>query len=1392
MKKIAIGLGAIVILLAVAVVAVPRLIDWNSYKPEIAEAVREATGRELHIDGDIELSVLPNLTFAISDLRLANTAGSETPEMLTLAGVSGKMSLLPLLGRNVVVESLVIREPRLVLEVSPDGRPNWAFEAAAAKEAKEGVGEAPGGQPIKGLTLADVRLEGGSVVYDNALTGQRVVAGDIDLSVMLADLSSPLYLNGDLTLNQRPVMLELTANSPGALMAEAPAQMVAKISTELMTFEIQAKVQPGPMPALDGGLELEIPSVGELAAWLDRPLDPAQPDPGALRISAKLVADGAKVRLEEALVEGKAIKLTAEGSFDGSVEPAKLALEVQGGMLDVDAYLPPRPESAPKTAQPRGAGQAPQDLLAALPEEPFDLEPLSRADADIRVTIDGVKAMGYEVGRLAFTTHLEHGALAADLSELRLYGGNVVGSVKLAAAGQALEGEAVLTVDQVDVGALARAAAEDAAKVAGLASGQVKLSGLGDSPRALAESLRGNLALTLGGVAVEEVAVGTISGLEIALDLPGLEASPSLTGSVVYNQKKVALDLALDPLQKVLGGGPFEAKAKMTSDLVALSYQGSVQQQPVPGLDGNLDLTIPSVGQLAAWLGQPLDPAQPDPGALKVSAKLTADEAKVALEEAVIEGKALQLTAKGSFDGSADVAKLALDVKGGVLDLDAYLPPPAAAAPATAEAPKAADARGDLLAALPETPFDLAPLRRTDAEINLDLGGIRVLGYEVGRVAFATTLRDGALAADLNELRLYGGNVTGRVKLAAAAEALDAEAALDIDSLDIGKLARVAAGDAAKIAGIASGSLQAEGRGASPRALAESLTGKLDLKLGGVDVAEAAVGTISGLEMALDLPGMEAEPRLSGSVVYNQQKLALDVTLDPLQKVLGGEAFRAKVALASDLMTLDYAGSIRPQPQPGLDGDLELDVPSIGDLATWLGQPLGPAQPDPGALKLSAKLVADEAKVSIEDAVVEGKALQLTAKASVDTSQTIKRFDADVVITDADLDAYLPAPADGAQPSAAPATAAGPTGWSDEPIDFSALKQYEGDAKVEIGKVIYRGLEIEEGVATLNLAGGILTTKLTGLKAAEGTLAADATLDASGSVAALTYNATATGVKARPFLKSFAGNDRISGTADLEASGKAQGANQKELVENLNGEGQFKFLDGAIHGINLAASLRNAKTLGFGSSGDEMEKTDFAELSGSYTIKDGVVENSDFKMLAPLVRLKGEGLVPMPPRTVDYEVVATLVASLEGQGGTEGLTGLPIPITITGSWDKPSYGIDWKSVFKEAALDPERLKNMPDNLKDIGKDLGVDLAIPGVKEGGVGDVLKGLPGLSKDDAAKEGSTTSSTSGAVDTLKSLVAPSEAPAAEAPAEPKTEEKAPSAGDSLKKGLKGLFGN
>ncbi|MCZ6524251.1 MAG: AsmA family protein, partial [Alphaproteobacteria bacterium] len=1061
-KIVLIVVAAMVLLIVAAPFLIPVIIDLNDYKPRIAEAVREATGRDLEIAGEISYALLPALEFSVSEVRLSNAPGMPTPEMLSLGSLRAKIALWPLISREVVIESLVIEELVLFLEVAEDGRQNWVFEAAA----EEGEGGLP---EINDLRLGDVRLERGLVSYIDSRSGQVVQARDIDVTVALADIASALTVKLRATVNDEPVIADLSIDSPAKVLARERFAVTAALRSERLSAGLEGVVQQAPVPGFDGALSLDIDSVGELMAWLEQPLDPSQPDPGRLRVRARLAAEGARVALEEATIEGEALEARARGSFDGSGEIAVVTLEVESGVLDIERYLPPPVDEAPAAAAAAADDGPVANPLAALSDQPLDLSALRQTKADVKINIGGVKAAGFEIGRVALTLALDGGVLEADLVELGLYGGKVSGSVRLDGSGEALGVAVDLQVKAVDVGRLARAAGGEA-PVAGVASGTLKLAATGASPRALAEAMTARLVFDLGGIDIKDAPAGALSGATVDLDLPGLDTPMTLKGSVVYNKEKVDLDLTLDPLKQVLWADRFGVAAEVKSRLLSAAYKGDVLRRPAPGLDGALDLEVASVGRLAAWLGQPLDAQQPDPGPVTVRARFAAEGARVTLEEATIVGTALEIQASGSFEKGDEVDKVVLNLRTGVLDIDRYLPPPAPLETAPAE-PEVGPA-ADLLAALSDQPLDLGALRRTEAEVRAGIAGLKVMGYEVGELQFAARLKGGKLAAELTKLVLYGGTVAGKVRLDATGEALAAALDLELKGVDVGALARAAMGDEAPLAGVASGTLSATTSGSSPRALAEGLKGKLAFELGAQvfhDDVDYALGAISELAVALDFPGLEAPPSLKGSLTYNQERVALDLTLDPLEKVLGGERFALKATLASKLINAAYDGSVQQRPALGLDGALSLDVASVGRLAAWLGQPLDAGQPDPGPLTVRAKFAAEGAKATLEQATITGKAVRASLHGSFDSRPEVPVVVATINIQELDLDAYLPPPAKGSagQPGAAPPGAAPSAGgWSTEPFDLAPLRQVNADLRIETGPVTYRGLVIERSRIT--------------------------------------------------------------------------------------------------------------------------------------------------------------------------------------------------------------------------------------------------------------------------------------------------------------------------------------
>ena len=103
MKKILIGVAALAAVIVVAAIALPYLIPTGPVRDRIVAEVNAATGREMRINGPVRLSVLPSIAVTISDVSLANAAGSEREQMVELGRLDVAVSLLPLLSGNIEV-----------------------------------------------------------------------------------------------------------------------------------------------------------------------------------------------------------------------------------------------------------------------------------------------------------------------------------------------------------------------------------------------------------------------------------------------------------------------------------------------------------------------------------------------------------------------------------------------------------------------------------------------------------------------------------------------------------------------------------------------------------------------------------------------------------------------------------------------------------------------------------------------------------------------------------------------------------------------------------------------------------------------------------------------------------------------------------------------------------------------------------------------------------------------------------------------------------------------------------------------------------------------------------------------------------------------------------------
>src|SRR5690606_2196236 len=167
-KKLAVALVVLLVVAVAALLVLPSFWDWNGEKGRMAALVKQHTGRDLEIAGDVSLRLLPTPAFSAERVTLANIDGGSAPAMVRLDELRVSVALLPLLGGEVLVRSVTLVKPDVLLEVVADGRANWRLaEAPPAGAAASGAPADRGGgaQPIR---IDSFIVEDGRVRYRDA------------------------------------------------------------------------------------------------------------------------------------------------------------------------------------------------------------------------------------------------------------------------------------------------------------------------------------------------------------------------------------------------------------------------------------------------------------------------------------------------------------------------------------------------------------------------------------------------------------------------------------------------------------------------------------------------------------------------------------------------------------------------------------------------------------------------------------------------------------------------------------------------------------------------------------------------------------------------------------------------------------------------------------------------------------------------------------------------------------------------------------------------------------------------------------------------------------------------------------------------------------------------
>ncbi|HVJ29769.1 MAG TPA: AsmA family protein, partial [Gammaproteobacteria bacterium] len=483
-KILGLTVGVVVVLFVVVAIAVSLLFDPNDYKGEIAAAVQKATGRQLTLDGDLELAVFPTIRIAVGGATLSNAPGFGDEPMARIGSATLSLALLPLLAQRIEISQARLEGLELNLARNRSGANNWQDLGGGGAQAQEPAPAADGGASAPAnldLGVGAIEIENARIVFNDAATRSRweltnfgMTAEDFGLGERFplhmefglagADVAVKVATDTQATItladnSYRLDELAVTIDGSGAGWPGGPSRatlnldsLAANLANETLelnglTLEFLGVTMAGSLSGQKLLSNLALTGAVDIREFVPRDVlerfgvDVQTADAAVLtRASAKanLLYNASQTGLRDMQLNLDDSTLTGRIALEGE----RITYDLTVDDINVDRYLPP---AAEKSDAPAEEG--------SLDEVDLPLEVMKTVDARGELKFGKAQFSGMTLTNVAVPLTVQNGAARLTPSA-QLYGGRFNGDIRLAVEGAAANMSVMQNLDDVDLAAL--------------------------------------------------------------------------------------------------------------------------------------------------------------------------------------------------------------------------------------------------------------------------------------------------------------------------------------------------------------------------------------------------------------------------------------------------------------------------------------------------------------------------------------------------------------------------------------------------------------------------------------------------------------------------------------------------------------------------------------------------------------------------------------------------------------------------------------------------------------------------------------------------------------------------------------------------------------------------
>lgn len=593
MKRLVKILGTVIfsliIIIAIGGYLFVRNFDLNQYKSYVEDIVDKQLGRKLAINGNASVGISLIPTLVVEDVELSNAEWASQPQMAKIRRLEIKLSLLPLLHKQLVIDNVALIAPEVYLETSADGKNNWDFGNAAsqatAKTAvqnqkaayvanQSAVKKNPATALLAGFAAKNVVVTDGLLQYADAKSGKTTQVAINAFRLAEESMNDDIKASFDVVFDGQTIKGKTVLGSLNALFN----------SEEPYPFDITATAYGIDLTALGTARDLFGSPTYAAEINVYNPAGNMNAPETTLKTSVvgtleNIEANIAALNIVNNLITGT-VKADISGripSIDAVLASDKINLQnfsTNNNLAIEQSFLIGTAEASP-----------------LVPETKIPYDVLKQVNARLNLNVSKlIVNPGMTAENVSVKADLQNGILDVNPLRLNFGGGDIAGTLVVNADTQSLKLDATssnILLQNLHEEFQAAGPGDFGVLSGGNTDIKISLSGRGDTYRQLVQSLNGQV---IGIVNESVVQTGSVSFLTGNFVSQLLDMMPFMKDS----NKKLALNCAV--VRADLGGGKavFPKGIALQSDILKLVSNGSINL-----VNDKIDFDVrPSAGKI--------------------------------------------------------------------------------------------------------------------------------------------------------------------------------------------------------------------------------------------------------------------------------------------------------------------------------------------------------------------------------------------------------------------------------------------------------------------------------------------------------------------------------------------------------------------------------------------------------------------------------------------------------------------------------------------------------------------------------------------------------------------------------------------------------------------------